>query len=886
MSARFKKAPLALHVSLAVGLMGGSVAMQASAAEPTKKVDSGEIQSVTVTANRRAEDQQKVNVSVSAIAGEDLAERNISNLSQMESLVPGFTFGRSGSDARPAMRGVRTENVATNADTTIGYFVDGIYKSRAQQAMLGFTDVSIVEVLRGPQGTLYGRNTFGGTVSITNNAPVHKLSESSASLTLGNYNKRRLEGYVNVPVSDIVSVRVVGLVDKSDPFVRNDYNSAGGLFDQDLRYARASVRITPSRDLDIVFRADVTDQSGNGGSAFGYKQAGTYIHTPSCQQLFNATLTVINARPGNRDGVNDCTRTVGAGAGAGANAAGSGVDLGIPIYKPGNLYRIDQDYKTFLNLSDRNLSLDLTYRAGGHTFRSITGYTKFSAERSSDSDFSASTIGLDYQLTGARTMSQEFQILSENTGPLNYVGGVYFFRDKLTSAFINQQLPRTIRSSATSQQLSLAQNGAGFASFDRPTTDSDAVYGQLSYKLSSDLTLTAGARATKDSKVWSSANANSVLPRNASGAPDGNQIAIGMARPADAAYGAVGVTNCVGSNAIPGAACDPGTNLLYGYTYAPSTFSKTTGKFGLDYALNKDQLIYGTVGTGFRSGGFNGFQVVESLRTFKPEEVTAIELGSKNRFLKNTLQLNAAIFSNDYTNLQEQRQVPVGATTISTIFNAAKARANGLEAEVAWRQSPSFTLGSTLSLLDAKYTSFPDVALPFGASVLVADPTSTAPQLDKNGIVIAPAGQRRVFAPGYNCGVIPGTGGTGQPSAAYGCDLSGKKIPYAAKYQGSVYTRHDIQLPNGTLLTPIFVATFSSGYYGQPTNADIEKQGAYVKGDIKLVWRVSEKLSVQGYIDNVSDKQTINRFVWGGGGTLQISGAPPRMMGIRVTGTI
>ncbi|NCX89844.1 MAG: TonB-dependent receptor, partial [Betaproteobacteria bacterium] len=355
-----------------------------------------------------------------------------------------------------------------------------------------------------------------------------------------------------------------------------------------------------------------------------------------------------------------------------------------------------------------------------------TGYTKFSAERSSDSDFSASTIALDYQLTGAQTVSQELQVLSDQSGPLSYVGGLYFFRDKLTSEFINQQLPRTIRSSAA-QPITLAQNGAGFAGFDRPKTDSDAVYGQLNYKLTPEITLTAGARATKDSKVWSSANANSVLPRNASGAPDGNQIAINMARPGDAAYGSTGVTNCVGSNAIPGASCEPGTNTLYGYTYAPSTFSKTTGKFGLDYALNKDQLVYGTIGTGFRSGGFNGFQVVESLRTFKPEEVTAIELGSKNRFLKNTLQINAALFSNEYTNLQEQRQVPIGATTISTIFNAAKARANGLEAEVAWRQSPSFTIGSTLSLLDAKYTSFPDVALPFGTSILVADPRAERP---------------------------------------------------------------------------------------------------------------------------------------------------------------
>jgi iron complex outermembrane receptor protein len=273
------------------------------------------------------------------------------------------------------------------------------------------------------------------------------------------------------------------------------------------------------------------------------------------------------------------------------------------------------------------------------------------------------------------------------------------------------------------------------------------------------------------------------------------------------------------------------------------------------------------------------------VRTFKPEEVTALEIGSKNRFLGNKLQVNLAAFSNDYSNLQEQRQVAVGATTVSVIFNAAKAKAKGLEAEVEWRQSRNLTLGGSLSLLDAKYTSFPDVALPFGTSILVADPTSTAPQTDANGIVIAPAGQRRIFAPGYKCSVVPGTGGTGQPAAAFGCDLSGNRLPYAPKYQGSVFARYNISLPGGGTLTPTLVATFSSGYFGQPTNAEIEKQGSYVKTDLKLNWRINDRFALLAYVDNLSDKQTINRFVWGGGGALQVSAAAPRTFGLKLNYT-
>lgn len=303
----------------------------------------------------------------------------------------------------------------------------------------------------------------------------------------------------------------------------------------------------------------------------------------------------------------------------------------------------------------------------------------------------------------------------------------------------------------------------------------------------------------------------------------------------------------------------------------------------MDYKLSAAQLVFATVSTGFRSGGFNSGQALEAVRSFKPEEVTAFEVGSKNRFLNNKLQVNAAIYSNQYTNLQEQRQIAVGATTVSTIFNAAKAKANGFELETEWRATPALTVGGTLTLLDAKYTSFPDVALPFGTSILVTDPTSTTPQLDPNGIVIAPAGQRRLFAPGYKCGVVPGTGGAGQPGALFGCDLSGNRLPYSPERQASVFVKYDIGLGGASVITPLLAVSYSSGFFGQPTNAGIEQQGAYTKADFKLNWKVTEALGLQAYVDNITDKQTINRFVWGGGGALQVSAAMPRTFGMRLS---
>jgi len=135
---------------LATGLVAPAFAQDAEESQ-------GGIEEIVVTAQRREENLQNVPISVSAFSAEELAATGTTDVSRLEGRVPGFTFGRSGVDARPAMRGVRTENVGVNGDTTIGFFVDGVYMSRAQQATAGFVDLERVEVQRGPQGTLYSR---------------------------------------------------------------------------------------------------------------------------------------------------------------------------------------------------------------------------------------------------------------------------------------------------------------------------------------------------------------------------------------------------------------------------------------------------------------------------------------------------------------------------------------------------------------------------------------------------------------------------------------------------------------------------------------------------------------------------------------------------------
>jgi iron complex outermembrane receptor protein len=424
---------------------------------------------------------------------------------------------------------------------------------------------------------------------------------------------------------------------------------------------------------------------------------------------------------------------------------------------------------------------NLAYDFGSVTLKSITGYTDFGAIRTSDTDFSANQIGVDFQDTRAKTFSQELQLLSSDTGSaLTYVLGAYYFKDKLTGIFINEQYPRIIRN--VTPNLNLAANGGGFYDQQKAETESYAAYAQASYAITEQLKFTAGIRHTSDKKDFAFANANAILPTAGTPpVPQGTAITLRTGPIPDSAFGVQGgTTNCTYTSFPPprsGFQClASNTTILTGATYDTKKFNKTTWRAGLDYQLSDDNLMYASVSTGFRSGGFNSGQGPAALQpTFNPETVIAYEIGSKNRFADNTIQINLAAFYNNYKGLQEQRQVPVGATTLSIIENSGKARSYGAEAELIWQPVDALQIGGTFAYLNAKYTEYRDVPAPFGTTIVVADATALTPTI-VNGVTIAPAGQRRLFAPGYNCGLVAGTGGAGQPAAAYGCNISGNRI--------------------------------------------------------------------------------------------------------------
>jgi iron complex outermembrane receptor protein len=837
---------------------------------PTEAPQDGGIAEIIVTAQRREENLQRVPISVSAFTAEEIRARGLTDVSRLEGLVPGFTFGRSGVEARPAIRGVRTENVGINADTTIGFFIDGIYQSRTSQGTLGFVDLERVEVQRGPQGTLYGRNTFGGNISLVTAQPRLNVVQLGTDVTIGSNNLVRVSGFGNAPIGDKVALRLVAGYEAQDGFVKNVRLSGNDLFDDDNRYLRASLLFKPTDQLSVTLKGEYATREGAGGSAFGYKLVGTYFHVPSNQQLFNATPLRFSTRPGVRDNVIDAPLTI---------------DAGQPIFARNDPYRIDNDFRADLELRNRALTANVTYDLGPVSLKSITGYIDFKTTRTQDTDFSGNQIGADLQYTAAKTFSQEFQIVSGRGGPLDYVAGVYYFNDKLEDAFVNQQFQQIIRN-VTPNIIRPA--AGGFFSRNEAHTKSLAGYAQASYAFTDQLKFTAGGRYTRDRKDFRFANANSVLPL-VNGVPVATAITfdtLNIPIP-NSAYGSEGApTNCTYTTLPPpqpGFQClASNTTVFTGATLDTAEFKKFTYRLGLDYQLTPSNLLYASVANGFNSGGFNGSQaaVAAGAATFQPQVVTAFEVGSKNRFFDRTLQLNLAAFYNRYSSLQEQRQIPVANTTTSIIENSGKARSYGAELEAIWKPVNPLTLTAALSYLNARYTDY-EGPLPFGTSILV--PAPGAPATILNGITIAPAGQQRLFAPGYDCSPIAGTGGTGQPGLAFACDLSGNRIAHSPTFSGAVSAQYDIDLGSAGTLSPYAQLNFSSFFYGQPVNSILDRQKGFAKLDLRLTWDIDERFSVQGFVTNVTNKATATRFVFGGGGGLQASYAPPRLWGLRAS---
>lgn len=628
--------------SLLVMALSATSAMAQTAAPTPVAVAADTQGEIVVTAQRRAERLQDVPVAVTAVSADDLARKGIKDASRLQLATPGLTWGQQGADSFPAIRGVRTQLVSAQSDPVIGYYIDGVYQSRTQQQSFPFFDIARVEVQRGPQGTLYGRNTFGGNISVITQLPTDKF-EGGFNLGFGNYSMRQADGFVNVPLGQDVALRVAGYHSSHDGYVKSTTSNVT-LFDEDQTAIRATLVAKPTSQLEIQLHGAYWDRNDAGGGAYGYKTVGTLINPTTGARSINGSPYAVNpsVRP------------------AGVNLV-NGIAEGVSV--SGGPYDVQWDYQPYEHIKEKYGSGQISYDLGAAVIRSITGYNDFRSNRSGDLDQSSvvfpatgvaagfSGSGLQAADTKAQTFSQEVQLASNSkSSPLQWIIGGYYLNDKINE-FYSQVYTAP---SATA---------LGSRSLTKINTKAYAAYGQATYSIVPDkLRLIAGIRYSDEKKDYNITNYTAPV-----GTFDFSTQTAAMAT-------------------------------------GQAKYHKVTWRAGAEYNVTRENMLYATVSTGFESGGINNNSSNPLIpSSYAPQTVTAYEVGSKNRIGRHVI-LNLSAFYNDYKNLQITILDQV--TNFSYYASAGKARSYGAEAELKTTFYPGLHFDMTAALLNAKFTQY------------------------------------------------------------------------------------------------------------------------------------------------------------------------------------
>jgi iron complex outermembrane receptor protein len=241
-------------------------AEQPAAAAPAAAEHEGGIADIIVTARRRSESLLETPVAVTAFSADELSRRQITQLSEIQKSTPSLTYeatGGNSSDARIFIRGVGNNFASSSFGAGVGLYIDGAYFPRAQGALLDNLDIGSLEVLRGPQGTLFGKNTIGGALNITTARPNTDAFSGSFEAGYGRFDKVRVRGSINIPLSETLAVRIAGLVDRDDGYSVNDVNGQK-LDNTNRRMVSGSIRFTPTENLTWDFSAFYSKDRSNG----------------------------------------------------------------------------------------------------------------------------------------------------------------------------------------------------------------------------------------------------------------------------------------------------------------------------------------------------------------------------------------------------------------------------------------------------------------------------------------------------------------------------------------------------------------------------------------------------------------------------------------------
>lgn len=448
-------------IALGVGLAFPTASFaQAATRQPSADEPSGGIADIIVTAEKRETSLQRTPVAVTALGAEALAERQVTDIRDISYLVPNLRTGENAGYSQIYLRGIGITNFTPLAESTVAVNLNEVYISRTTSFYTGMYDVSSVEVLRGPQGTLYGRNATAGSINIQTNRPTDTLS-GYVAIDVGNYDLVKAEAAISGPiVEDVLKVRVAGYAKRRNGFGKN-LTTGRDIDFENARAIRATVELTPTPDFSATLIGEYYEHN-NGGSLKYLGDAG------------------FNGRPGAR------------------GAPSFSAQLGNVTTRGWDKY---SDMTEFFDMDSTALTGILNYDLGVFSLKSISGYRKQHALILNDPDGSDSDLSVYYSGEPARQFSQELQI--NYTGSrLNFTAGLYYFNEKARAE------PSIYAQNSNVTDLAIPVFGPrpdfiiNFANLGgRIKTISKAAFAQASYEVVSDLKLIGGLRYSKDRKT-------------------------------------------------------------------------------------------------------------------------------------------------------------------------------------------------------------------------------------------------------------------------------------------------------------------------------------------------------------------------------------------------
>ncbi|HEY0959743.1 MAG TPA: TonB-dependent receptor, partial [Novosphingobium sp.] len=708
------------------------------------------IQEIVVTAQKRAESAQKVPIAISAFSADAISERAVGNISQLSGLSPsvnldaGTPFSGSTAVLSAFIRGMGSDDFAFNIDPGVGIYVDGVYLARTVGANQDLLDVERVEILKGPQGTLFGRNTIGGAISIVTRNPGDEF-RFKGDVTAGSFNLLQARGTADLPIAENLTSSVTfgiknrkGYVERipfRDPLVTNtasytSFPSSG--FDTSSREGgdnswnlRGKLRWRAG-DITLTISGDYTRENSSGlantllttvpnvpgpfagtsnlpGTGFDPTQTTGFLFAGLYNFCIGATSAQIAARNAQAMcGVRGTqfNTTLRQQPLASVNVDGNPNNNLLPYDNRFLTGDIDKSYATgnsFSDLSNWGLAGTLEWPiAPNVTLKSITAYRELHWKSGMDADGTPlNFLQLSFEMNQWQ-VSQELQLLgSLLDDKLKFVLGGYYFKEK----------------GDLHDYVTFAE---GLLQVDGPNqleTENYAFFGQLDYRPIDLISVTLGGRYTHESKFFEG----------------GQQDLNGFNYKLFGCSDAQGNITPNGPFPLAPVTCQQGlsypdpTNPLR--VYAPGmnrqVFNNFSPKVGVQLHPTDKVMIYGSWSKGYKTGGWTTRLTNPQLtaQPFGPEKATTWELGLKSTLLDNRLQFNLAAFTTAYKGIQLNFQ----QGTSPTIRNAGDARIKGIEVEVVAAPVRNLTINGSVGYIDAYYTSvLPGVVAVSGPNAIQA----------------------------------------------------------------------------------------------------------------------------------------------------------------------